>query len=109
MMEIFDSWPDKYDLWFETPLGRLIKGYESDLVMRMLEPAAGNKGHSLFRHAVFRSPEEMKGLAPVECTVETAIHFNKNDDPDMAPKIEKAGMERGLNTGAFIAARWTKN
>jgi ubiquinone/menaquinone biosynthesis C-methylase UbiE len=222
MTEIFDKWPDRYDLWFETPLGKLIKGYESNLFMRMLKPApgeiildagcgtgiftteiletgacvvglelsqtmlqraltqcgrqtfqpvigdmgrlpfsdasfskavsitaiefikdaetavaelfrvtkpggrivvaslnrlspwaqrreeAGKKGHSLFRHAVFRSPEEIKALAPVECEVQTAIHFKKNDDPETAPKIEKAGMERGLNTGAFIAARWMK-
>lgn len=222
MTEIFDSWPDRYDQWFETPLGRLIKGYESDLVMGMLKPAqgevildagcgtgiftadiletgarvvgfelsktmlkraltkcgrltfqpalgdmrrlpfadasftkavsitaiefiqdagiavaelfrvtkpgglivvaslnrlspwaqrrkdSGRKGHSLFRHAVFRTPEEMKGLAPEESTVQTAIHFKKNEDPYIAPKIEKAGMERGLNTGAFLAVCWKK-
>ena len=222
MAEIFDDWPDKYDLWFETPMGRLIKGYESNLVLRMLMPGPGEvildagcgtgiftadiletgarvmglelsltmlrraltrcggqtfqpvigdmrglpfadalfhkavsitaiefiqdariaieelfrvtkpgglivvatlnrlspwapqreeaaeKGHPLFRHAVFRSPDAMKGLSPVEGMVQTAIHFKKNDNPDIAPKIEKAGREKGLNTGAFLAARWIK-
>ena len=222
MAEIFDDWPEKYDLWFETPMGRLIKGYESKLVLRMLTPdpeelildagcgtgiftadiletgarvvglelaltmlrhaltkcpgqtfqsvigdmrrlpfaddsfhkavsitaiefiqdariaveelfrvtkpggfivvatlnslspwakrrkAAAKKGHPLFRHAIFRSPDEMKGLSPVEGIVHTAIHFEKNDDPDIAPKIENSGSERGLNTGAFLAARWIK-
>ena len=41
MVEIFDHWPEKYDLWFETPMGRLIKGYESKLVLRMLMPNRG--------------------------------------------------------------------
>jgi ubiquinone/menaquinone biosynthesis C-methylase UbiE len=222
MAEIFDDWPEKYDLWFETPMGRLIKGYESELILRMLTPepgevildagcgtgiftadiletgarlvglelslamlrraltkcpgqkfqpvngdmqrlpfadasfhkaisitaiefiqdariavkelfrvtkpggfivvatlnslspwaqqrkAAGQKGHPLFRHTIFRSPDEMKGLSPVEGIVQTAIHFEKNVDPDIAPKIEKSGSEKGLNTGAFLAARWIK-
>ena len=69
---------------------------------------AAKKGHPLFRHAVFRSPDEIKGLASVEGMVQTAIHFKKNDDPDIAPKIERAGMERGLHTGAFLAASWIK-
>lgn len=222
MAEIFDDWPEKYELWFETPIGRLIRGYESDLVLRMLTPrsgevildagcgtgiftadiletgarvvgldlaltmlrraltkcpgrtfqsvigdirrlpftdasfhkavsitaiefiqdariaveelfrvtkpggyvvvatlnslspwaqrrkAAAQKGHSLFRHTIFRSPDEMKGLSPVEGIVKTAIYFEKNDDPDIAPKIETSGSERGLNTGAFLTVRWIK-
>jgi len=222
MVQIFDEWPEKYDLWFETPIGRLIKEYESKLVLRMLRPkpgevildagcgtgiftadiletgarvvglelsfamlcrcltkcggetfqpvvgdlrrlpfadasfnravsitaiefikdvriaveelfrvtkpggrivvatlnslspwaprreAAAKKGHPLFRHAVFRSPGEIKGLVPVEGMVQTAIHFKKDDDPDVAMKIEKAGMERGLDTGAFLSVSWIK-
>jgi ubiquinone/menaquinone biosynthesis C-methylase UbiE len=222
MAKIFDDWPERYDLWFETPIGRLIKGYERGLILRMLTPepgevildagcgtgiftadiletgarvvgldlalamlrraltkckgrtfqsvigdirrlpfadasfhkaisitaiefiqdariaveelfrvikpggfivaatlnslspwaqrrkAAAQKGHPLFRHAIFRSPDEMKGLSPVEGIVQTAIHFEKNDDPDMAAKIEKSGNEIGLNTGAFLAVRWIK-
>jgi ubiquinone/menaquinone biosynthesis C-methylase UbiE len=69
---------------------------------------AGKKGHPIFRHAIFRSPEEMAGLSPVKGVIETAVHFEKSDDPDVAQKIEKEGRERGLNTGAFVAACWTK-
>jgi len=222
MAEIFDDWPEKYDQWFETPMGRLIKGYESKLVLRMLTPDPGEvildagcgtgiftadilktgarvvgldlalamlrraltkctgrtfqfvigdmqrlpfadasfhkavsitaiefiqdariavkelfrvtkpggfivvatlnslgpwaqrrkeavkKGHPLFRHTIFRSPDEIKGLSPVEGIVKTAIHFEKHDDPDIASKIENSGRARGLNTGAFLAARWVK-
>jgi hypothetical protein len=70
--------------------------------------ASAGKGHPLFRHAIFRSPDQIKGLSPVEGMVQTAIHFQKNDDPDIAPKIEKSGSERGLNTGAFLTMRWIK-
>lgn len=222
MAEIFDDWPEKYDQWFETPMGRLIKGYESKLVLRMLTPDPGEvildagcgtgiftadilktgarvvgldlalamlrraltkctgrtfqsvigdmqrlpfgdasfhkavsitaiefiqdariavkelfrvtkpggfivvatlnslgpwaqrrkeaakKGHPLFRHTIFRSPDEIKGLSPVEGIVKTAIHFEKHDDPDIASKIENSERARGLNTGAFLAARWVK-
>jgi ubiquinone/menaquinone biosynthesis C-methylase UbiE len=222
MAEIFDHWAKKYDQWFETPMGRLIKGYESKLIFRMLAPEPGElildagcgtgiftediietgarvvglelafdmlrravtkcsgqtfhsvigdiqrlpfadasfnkaisitaiefiqdarraveelfrvtkpggcivvatlnslspwaqrrkeaaqKGHPLFKHAIFRSPDEIKNLSPVEGIVKTAIHFEKNDDPDVARKIEKSGSEKGLNTGAFLAARWLK-
>jgi ubiquinone/menaquinone biosynthesis C-methylase UbiE len=222
MAEIFDHWAEKYDQWFETPMGRLIKDYESKLILRMLAPGPGElildagcgtgiftkdiletgarvagielafdmlhravtkcsgrtfqsvigdiqklpfaddsfnkaisitaiefiqdarsaveelfrvtkpggcivvatlnslspwaqrrkeaaqKGHSLFRHAIFRSPDEIKGLSPVEGIVETAIHFEKNDDLEIVQKIEKLGSKKGLNTGAFLAARWLK-
>jgi ubiquinone/menaquinone biosynthesis C-methylase UbiE len=220
--EIFDHWPEKYDQWFQTPIGRLVEGYEGQLILSLLKPSrgefildagcgtgvftahmlepgarvvglelsrpmlirtmfknkgrrflsvqgdmqnlpfadgsfdkavsvtamefienaklaveemfrvtkpagiivvatlnslspwahrrkeAGKKGHPIFRHATFRSPEEIAGLSPVEGIVETAIHFQKTDDLDLAHKIEREGRERGLNTGAFLAARWIK-
>jgi ubiquinone/menaquinone biosynthesis C-methylase UbiE len=69
---------------------------------------AGKKGHPIFSHALFRSPEEMAALAPVRGVIETAVHFQKADDLDVAQRIEEEGTERRLNTGAFIAACWTK-
>ncbi len=222
MAQIFDDWPEKYDLWFETPMGRLIKRYESKLLLKLLAPkpgevildagcgtgiftadiletgarvvglelalsmlrraltkfpgrtfqpvigdirrlpfaddsfqktisitaiefiqdaktaveelfrvtkskglivvatlnslspwaqqrkAAAQNGHSLFKHAIFRSPDEIKRLSPVESIVQTAIHFEKNDAPEIVAEIENAGSESGLNTGAFLAARWIK-
>ncbi len=40
-VQIFDDWPDRYDRWFSTPEGRLIKGYESEVVLKLLKPGAG--------------------------------------------------------------------
>lgn len=66
------------------------------------------RGHALFEHAFFRSPDQLKSLAPVEGVVKTAIHFQKDDNPEQAKKIEKNGQSRGLDTGAFAVARWEK-
>jgi len=212
----------KYDQWFETPIGKLIKGYESQLILRMLEPMPGElildagcgtgvftadmlsaganvvglelaykmlqgaqkrlcdqsfqsiqadiiglpfgdnafdkstaitaiefiedaqaavnelfrvtrpggvivvatlnalspwaqrrqkaakNGHPLFKHIIFRSPQELLGLFRVTGIIETAIHFQKNEDVQIAQNIESSGRERRLDTGAFVIARWIK-
>lgn len=222
MAEIFDDWPEKYDLWFETPIGRLIKQHESDLILEMLRPEKGERildagcgtgvftldvlaagalivglelsfpmllrgakkmkaypfhpvradmtqlpfaekdfdkavsvtaiefikdgkaainelfrvtkpggcvvvatlnslspwaarrkkiaknTPSLFEHAFFRSPDQLRSLAPVRGVVRTAIHFHKDHDPEEAAKIEKDGQAKGLETGAFAVVRWEK-
>jgi ubiquinone/menaquinone biosynthesis C-methylase UbiE len=222
MAEIFDQWPEKYEQWFQTPIGRLVEEYENRLVMELLQPVPGErildagcgsgvftrhllaagaqvdgleislpmlqraheilgkypfqsiqgnmlhlpfqdnrfdkvvsvtaiefiedagmavqevfrvtkpggaivvatlnslspwasrrmeaakKGHPLFQQAVFRSLGEMQGLAPIEGTVKTAIHFQRDEDPRMAGEVEDAGRLEGLMTGAFLAARWVK-
>jgi len=219
---LFDKWPDRYDQWFQTPVGALVKQYESALLLDLLqprpgerildagcgtgvftldllalgprtvgleisrpmlirarqkakefpfEPIAGNmmflpfaaevfdktvsmtalefvedaqgavrelfrvtrkggtivvttlnslspwatrrkqkaeKGHQLFKKMIFRSPDEMRRLAPVDGVVKTAIHFKKDEAPGSVPEIEKDGQKRELSTGAFLAARWVK-
>lgn len=220
--KIFDEWRDKYDGWFETPMGKLIKHYETKLVMAMLTPApgerildagcgtgiftqdicvpgtrvvglelsfpmlqgavrrfrgspfqgiqgdinhlpfsnnafartisltaldfiedaegavrelfrvthpggslvvatlnslspwaarrkaAGEKGHPLFRQAIFRSPQEIRALTPVKGTLKTAIFFEKNDPLDLAREKEEMGQSAGMDTGAFMAVHWRK-
>jgi ubiquinone/menaquinone biosynthesis C-methylase UbiE len=70
--------------------------------------AEAEKGHSIFEKAIFRSPDELRSLAPVEGIIRTAVHFQKGDEPDHVPEIELDGQRKGLNTGAFLAARWEK-
>ncbi len=219
---LFDEWPKKYDQWFTTPIGNLVKKYEAELVLDLLKPGPGEiildagcgtavftvdilsfnshvigidislpmlmraaqktrgyhfqevladishlpfsenvfdkvisvtalefiedaqsalkelfrvtrrggcivvatlnslspwatqrkaeakKGHPLFRKAIFRSPDELRSLAPVGSLIKTAIHFQKEEDPAHAPEIEREGQRKGLNTGAFVAVRWEK-
>jgi ubiquinone/menaquinone biosynthesis C-methylase UbiE len=219
---LFDEWPEKYDQWFETPIGTLVKKYENQLLLDLLQPRRGemildvgcgtgvftlnilglgtrvigldisqpmlvrasqktgkypfrgvagdmrflpfadecfdkvvsmtaleftadgkgavselfrvtrkggvvvvttlnslspwavrrnkaaDRGHSLFEQMIFRSPDDLRALAPVDGTVKTAVHFLKDDDPQRAPGIERDGQKQGLDTGAFVAARWVK-
>jgi len=39
---LFDTWTDKYDAWFETPTGRLVRKYESALLLELLNPLPGD-------------------------------------------------------------------
>jgi len=38
---LFDSWPERYNRWFETPIGTLVKEYEQALILEMLQPQPG--------------------------------------------------------------------
>jgi ubiquinone/menaquinone biosynthesis C-methylase UbiE len=71
--------------------------------------AEAQKGHSLFEKAIFRSPDELRALAPVNGIIRTAIHFKKEDDPAHAPEIEKEGQKKGLKIGAFLVGCWEKS
>ncbi|OQX34682.1 MAG: methyltransferase type 11 [Candidatus Sedimenticola endophacoides] len=220
--ELFDDWPDQYDRWFRTPIGTLVKRYEGELLLDLVQPSQGEtildvgcgsgiftldllshgpsivgldisqpmlsrarektaglafepvagdmlslpfadnvfdktvsmtalefvadahtainelfrvtqkggtivvttlnslspwatrrkqkaeKGHPLFSKMYFRSPEEMRILAPVDGLVKTAIHFQKDDPPKRAIEIEREGQAKALSTGAFLAVSWVK-
>jgi len=223
MQSIFDEWPERYDQWFETPTGQLVRDYESKLVLELLQPRAGERildagcgtgvftfdiltlgagvvgldvsapmlkragekaeGYSfhmvlgdmqtlpfsentfdkvvsitalefiedaksavnelfrvtkqggrivvatlnslsswasrrkdrakrgqspIFEKAIFRSPDDLRDLSPVQGLIRTAIYFEKDSDPEEARKIELEGQLKGLDTGAFVAACWDK-
>lgn len=219
---IFDEWPEKYNQWFETPIGKLVKKYESTLVLEMLEPVKGEKildagcgtgifsddvleagarvvglelsmpmllgaskkrmdypfylvqgdmrtlpfdentfdktvsvtaiefiedargtinelfrvtrpggcivvatlnrlspwasrrfeaakkGHPIFKHVFFRSPEDMLELASPAGVFKTAVHFQKDDTPEQAAVTECSWQNKGSITGAFLVVRWLK-
>jgi ubiquinone/menaquinone biosynthesis C-methylase UbiE len=219
---LFDEWPEKYDQWFTTPIGSLVKKYESELISDLLRPCPGavildagcgtgvfsldilssrsqvigldislpmlrramekfagypfypvlgdistlpfredtfdrvvsittiefirnakkcvaelfrvtkrggvvavanlnslspwasrrteaaKKGDSIFRNAIFRSPDDLLSLAPVKGVVRTAIHFQKDDAPEKAIEKEHEGQVKGWDTGAFAIVQWFK-
>ena len=41
--QMFDPWPERYEQWFTTPIGKLIKAYEAELVLEMLRPLHGDR------------------------------------------------------------------
>jgi ubiquinone/menaquinone biosynthesis C-methylase UbiE len=73
-----------------------------------LRRAESQKRQTIFTKAIFRSPDELRSLAPVKGMIRTAIHFQKEEDPNRVPEIEHAGRKKGLDTGAFLAGRWEK-
>jgi ubiquinone/menaquinone biosynthesis C-methylase UbiE len=66
------------------------------------------RGHDLFSKAFFRSPEDLVALGHGQGVFRTAVHFRKEEDPERAARIEEESQRKGLNTGAFLAARWLK-
>jgi len=38
---LFDSWTEKYDSWFTTPVGQYVRKYESELLLDILNPQPG--------------------------------------------------------------------
>jgi ubiquinone/menaquinone biosynthesis C-methylase UbiE len=40
--QLFDSWPDRYNSWFTTPIGKLVLETEQELVLRYVNPSAGD-------------------------------------------------------------------
>ncbi|MDI6756177.1 MAG: methyltransferase domain-containing protein, partial [Thermodesulfobacteriota bacterium] len=70
--------------------------------------AEAKKKRTIFKKAIFRSPDQLRALVPLEGIVQTAIHFQKEDRPDIAPEIEDEGRKRERDTGALVAARWIK-
>jgi len=89
-------------------------GYVVAATLNSLSPwaqsrkTAAQKGHSVFRHAIFRSPDQVLALSPVDGTARTAIHFQRNEDPQVAKQVEADGQRKELKTGAFVAACWKK-
>jgi ubiquinone/menaquinone biosynthesis C-methylase UbiE len=39
--KLFDEWPEKYDQWFRTSIGTLVKKYEAELLLDLLKPSRG--------------------------------------------------------------------
>ncbi len=68
MAEIFDEWPEKYDMWFETPIGRLVRQYESRLLIEMARPGQGEKildvgcGTGVFTADLLAAGSQVTGL-----------------------------------------------
>ena len=39
--KLFDDWPDAYERWFTTPIGKAVKQVEGDLLLDLLKPQPG--------------------------------------------------------------------
>ncbi|PIV23806.1 MAG: class I SAM-dependent methyltransferase [Deltaproteobacteria bacterium CG_4_8_14_3_um_filter_45_9] len=70
--------------------------------------AEAKEKRTIFEKAIFRSPDDLRSLSSEKGLVKTAIHFQKEDDPEKAVGIEREGQRKNLKTGAFVAVRWQK-
>ena len=39
----FDDWPERYDRWFSTPVGKAVLKYELELILELLRPGRGER------------------------------------------------------------------
>jgi ubiquinone/menaquinone biosynthesis C-methylase UbiE len=66
--ELFDDWPEKYDRWFETPIGALVKKYEGELIRDFVQPSKGERildagcGTGVFTRDFLSSGARVTGL-----------------------------------------------
>ncbi len=64
----FDDWPERYDRWFETPLGKAVLATERELILDMLQPREGElildagSGTGIFTGAFLARGADVMGL-----------------------------------------------
>jgi ubiquinone/menaquinone biosynthesis C-methylase UbiE len=65
---LFDTWTDRYDSWFTTPIGQLVRWYEAELLLSFLDPQPGERildvgcGTGIFTVDVLRSGARVTGI-----------------------------------------------
>ncbi len=66
--QLFDDWPERYDRWFETPVGKAVLQYETELILEFLRPGRGERildagsGTGLFTRAILALGARVVGL-----------------------------------------------
>lgn len=66
--KLFDEWPETYDRWFTTPIGSLVKQYESELILDLLKPGYGEVildagcGTGIFTSDILAASSQVCGL-----------------------------------------------
>ena len=67
-VRLFDEWPARYDLWFTTPIGKLVWELERDLILSLLRPEKGELvldagcGTGLFSCDILKAQAQVVGL-----------------------------------------------
>jgi ubiquinone/menaquinone biosynthesis C-methylase UbiE len=66
--QLFDDWPERYDLWFETQVGKAVLKYETELILELLRPGRGERildagsGTGIFTREFIAHGTEVVGL-----------------------------------------------
>jgi len=65
---LFDDWPERYEQWFTTPIGKLVKETETELIHQLLDIRSGEKlldagcGTGIFTLDFLREGADVVGL-----------------------------------------------
>jgi ubiquinone/menaquinone biosynthesis C-methylase UbiE len=66
--QLFDTWPEKYEKWFRTPIGRLVQSIELGHIMDLLAPGRQDRildvgcGTGVFTEAYLRQGARVAGV-----------------------------------------------
>lgn len=63
---------------------------------------------SVFRHAYFRSPDELSRLVDLDGEIRTAIYFDQHASPQKATAEEMRHQDTASQRGAFIIGAWNR-
>jgi ubiquinone/menaquinone biosynthesis C-methylase UbiE len=69
-IQLFDEWPEAYDRWFATPIGSLVRKYETEMILNLLSPKGGEIildagcGTGIFTLDILSSGSKVIGLDP---------------------------------------------
>ncbi len=80
IIDLFAEWPEKYEKWFETPIGKLVREYESRLLLEMVNPGPGEKildvgcGTGIFTADLLAAGSRVTGL---ELSFPMLLHAGK--------------------------------
>ena len=86
---LFDDWPERYDRWFETPVGKAVLHYESELILSLLRPGKGERildagsGTGIFTRQFLARGAEVVG---VDISPAMLRHAKKKNRPDGDPR-----------------------
>jgi len=65
---LFDDWPERYDDWFETPIGKVVKKIEAELIHEFLSPEPEDRvldagcGTGIFTIDILSSGAQVVGI-----------------------------------------------
>lgn len=77
---LFDEWTDRYEQWFTTPIGSLVRQVESELITNLLNPARGERlldagcGTGVFTTDMLGAGAQVAGLDISAPMLEVARH-----------------------------------
>jgi len=112
----FDDWPERYDRWFETPVGKAVLKYETELILEMLRPGRGERildagsGTGIFTREFIARGAEVVGLdislAMLLCAEKKAtLRQARGDQSPTSAAAEQVGHRQAQGVKCSVPVR----